>query len=230
MLEVNRLGVYSKYDKKKTIIKMYNILEERKTSSEALIRIAYVDIDGTLTDDNHRKHFLKENEHPDYISYQMECVHDPLNEKVCSFINDKEYDFIILLSGRYYDYLDVTLDQLSTSEEGLKIYDKLIGVNMRSTSVIGTVPLKQLGIRRGMHFLENVYADICACEDRELWDVLSRRLVCHWDVWEDFIRLKQLIPFPHPGLYSDLYHNIQFFLNNYYIVTKDSYTEEIYNV
>lgn len=228
MLEYDRLGLYSKFNRPDIEYEIKSILQHKKKGNVDF-NIAILDIDGTLTNDEHRRHYIKEREKPDYTSYQMECIHDTLNDAILNSIAGKEYNFVFLVSGRYYEYLDITINQICSSPAGLRMFGKLVGVNMRSSPLIGTVQLKKYGIQRCMNTLEDVYFDVAAAMPDGLKELSERRLICYWDMWDDDIRCKQFATNSSSLLYTGLYHNIQFFANQYYNVTKDSYTEEIYH-
>jgi phosphoglycolate phosphatase-like HAD superfamily hydrolase len=70
------------------------------------------DLDGTLCDDSHRKHYLK-NKPRDWDSYGENLVHDVPIEPVYNVLQSLSEKFkIVLLTGRSDDYRQKTIDWL----------------------------------------------------------------------------------------------------------------------
>lgn len=96
-------------------------------------KIGVLDIDGTLTDDNHRKKFLpkfKTDDPKDFKEYQTACRGDKPNAEFQKFLVEKNYDFFIIASGRESEYMLTTMKQILYPE----IIDKIIWIGMRGSN------------------------------------------------------------------------------------------------
>lgn len=74
-----------------------------------------VDLDGTLADCNHRRHFVQDTLKPDWRSFYESMVTDSLNKPVADVVNALWRTFrwkLIIVTGRPYTYSGHTTDWL----------------------------------------------------------------------------------------------------------------------
>lgn len=80
-------------------------------------KICIFDIDGTISNPTHRRHFVKGDE-PDWKSFNEKMTEDTVNETVVSFMNAMRSQgyFIVIFTGRSDEYMYRTQSWLAFND------------------------------------------------------------------------------------------------------------------
>lgn len=132
---------------------------------------AFIDLDGTITDDSKRKKFAEKQL---FELYQNLCLTDLLKHTVIENIMQMNYDFLWILSGRNADFLVHTLSMLP-----IDFSNKVVGAVMRGYNDLD--PNKVLK-EKGMEF----FSEYMKCFEKDNNDITV--LMDIWDDNEDVIK------------------------------------------
>lgn len=139
-------------------------------------KIAVLDIDGTMTNDDHRKHLMpkfKTDNPKDYQAYQNACVDDKVNYDLQGKIAECGYDCIIVATSRQSNFLITTFLQISSYSE---IAENIIWFGMRGENDTSkSIDIKNhtidCALRKILKYQPNAAFDVDVYDDRH--DVLN---------------------------------------------------------
>ena len=157
------------------------------------LKVAFLDVDGTLTDDSWRRYYLDKH---NYTKYQQKCMGDELKNNVINDIQENSYDFLFITSGRNFQYAN---DLYNILPEPMRL--KIMGMYMRQPIVdkyISSLTIKMNAQVMAIRYLRQEFLcrllEIYAANILELDDPKSRhnKFAILVDVWDDDERAKYL--------------------------------------